>query len=505
MIVFASFFFLAAGADGWNVTAPLVPQPEAERKAELAARREAVMRKIGPNSVLILYAAQGHVYAADVDQPYREENNFYYLTGIEQTGAVLALIPGATTDREILFLPDKARRAVIYTGAVISAEEAKARTGIAQVLPENKMASVLGIAGVPGAPAEKPLEDAFHKAAQKDEAQLYVFLPRQPDSMEYRQEQALAARIAAVSSGITLKDAAPVFRALRLIKSPREIALIQQAIDISAEGFERAMAVMAPGKCECEIQAEFDYTYARRHARWGYPTIAGSGVHGTTLHYAEDRDTMHAGETMVLDAGAEYDHYSADITRTLPVSGQFTPAQADLYRIVYEAQQAAIRSAHPGALIGVFTKLDAASFTGQAVAVVKEGLLRLGLITSKDNDEFRYWLPHGVTHQLGMNVHDLEKPGLEMAPGMVMTIEPGLYIRPDGLEALPKTPENEKFIEAVRPAFEKYKGIGVRIEDDVLITETGAKVLSAGIPSKLEDVEASMAGVKARLKRTPLP
>ena len=153
------------------------------------------MRKIGPNSVLILYAAQGHVYAADVDQPYREENNFYYLTGIEQTGAVLALIPGATTDREILFLPDKARRAVIYTGAVISAEEAKARTGIAQVLPENKMASVLGIAGVPGAPAEKPLEDAFHKAAQKDEAQLYVFLPKQLDSMEYRQEQALAARV----------------------------------------------------------------------------------------------------------------------------------------------------------------------------------------------------------------------------------------------------------------------------------------------------------------------
>ncbi len=502
---------LLLAAEGWLITPPLKPQTEDARRAELVERRANVMRKIGPNAMLLLFAAEPHMYTGDAEQQYREENNFYYLTGLQQTGAALALIPGATAYREVLFLPAKDRSRVVFTGSVVDAAEAKATSGIAEVLRVSDMASVLALPlnGPSTTPADaEKLRAAYmpyREAVRKEEALLFLFLPREEKSAEYRQEQALAARVASVGTGITVKNAGLAFRELRLIKSPREIELIQQAIDISGEGFERALAVAAPGRCECDLQAEFDYTYARRRARYGYPTIAGSGVNGTVLHYDENHGTLHDGELVVIDAGAEYDQYSADVTRTIPVNGKFSKEQAQIYRIVYDAQQAAIASARSGTAIGAAQKIESTSFKGHAISVIKDGLLRLGLITSTENDEYRNWLPHGVSHQLGMNVHDLEKPGLEMAPGMIMTIEPGLYFRPDALDALPKTKENAAFIAAVKPAFEKYKGIGVRIEDDILITAGAPKVLSGGIPSKLEDVERAMAAAKMRLKTTPLP
>ncbi|MCU1257335.1 MAG: aminopeptidase Metallo peptidase, partial [Bryobacterales bacterium] len=464
---------------------PLAPQPENVRLAELALRRQRIMKKIGPNSVLILFAAEPHVYAADTDQPYREENNFYYLTGVQQTGAILALVPGAAGHRELLFLPTKTRSREIFTGKVITSPEAQRLSGISDIFRTSDLRAVLGLPALPPALSEttpekaeldllqkeyKPLQDAV----KAERAQLYLFLPRERESVEYRHEQVLAAAVAQVSSGITVHDASTVLRELRLIKSPREIELIQHAIDITAEGFERAIAAAAPGRCECDLQAEFDFTFTRRGAHFGYPTIVGSGINGTTLHYNENRGRLQSGDLVVVDAGAEYEQYSADVTRTIAVDGKFTKNQAEIYRIVYDAQQASIAAALPGA----------ATWRDRGIDVIKNRLLALGLITNKDNDEYRIWLPHGTGHHLGMNVHDLEKPGIELAPGMVVTIEPGLYIRPDALDALPKTPENTKFIAAVKPAFEKYKGIAVRIEDDLLITSGSPKVLSAAIPSK---------------------
>jgi Xaa-Pro aminopeptidase len=203
-----------------------------------------------------------------------------------------------------------------------------------------------------------------------------------------------------------------------------------------------------------------------------------------------------------MDCGAEFDHYTVDITRTIPVGGRFSKEQAEIYRLVYDAQAAAIAKIRPGVTLTTSGPgLHANPIYTASAEVIKDGLLRLGLITSKDNDEYRIWFMHGSTHWIGMNVHDVGDYATPLAPGMVFTVEPGIYIRPDALDVLPKTPENEKFIAAVRPAFEKYKGIGVRIEDDVLVTETGARVMSAAIPSKLEDVEAAM----ARLKKTPKP
>jgi len=188
------------------------------------------------------------------------------------------------------------------------------------------------------------------------------------------------------------------------------------------------------------------------------------------------------------------------VTRTIPVSGKFSKEQAEIYRLVYDAQQAGIAMAKPGhAPSG-----SAASIQGAANEVFKKGLFKLGLITDAASDEqMKIWFNHGISHGIGLNVHD--PGGRELQPGMVVTVEPGLYFRPDALENLPKTPEMQKFADAIRPVFEKYKGIGVRIEDDVLITTGEPKVMSAGIPSKLEDVEATIAKLRAAVKTTPMP
>jgi len=195
---------------------------------------------------------------------------------------------------------------------------------------------------------------------------------------------------------------------------------------------------------------------------------------------------MHDGDLLLMDDAAEFDQYSVDVTRTIPVNGRFSKEQADIYRLVYEAQQAGFQATKPGhAMRDLQTAVN---------AVFRQGLYKLGLITDPESDtQAKVWSIHGVSHGIGLNVHDPD--GRELQPGMVVTMEPGLYFRPDALENLPKTAEMEKFAAAVRPAFEKYKGIGVRIEDDVLVT--------TGIPSKLEEVEATIAKLRAAMRSGP--
>jgi Xaa-Pro aminopeptidase len=186
-----------------------------------------------------------------------------------------------------------------------------------------------------------------------------------------------------------------------------------------------------------------------------------------------------------MDVGAEYEHYTADVTRTFPVNGKFSSAQAEIYQIVYDAQDAAAKATRPGATI--------ADVDRAATEVIKSGLLRLGLITDKNSSQYRLWFMHGTSHWLGMNVHDVGNYGSRLEPGMIFTNEPGIYIGPDALDNVPNTPQNAKFITAVRPAFEKYKGIGVRIEDDMLVTESGVKWMTEALPRKLAEIESFIA------------
>jgi Xaa-Pro aminopeptidase len=246
----------------------------------------------------------------------------------------------------------------------------------------------------------------------------------------------------------------------------------------------RSMAMVGRAKWEYEVQAEVEYTFRRRNADfWGYPSIVGCGANATTLHYVESQSEIRKGDLLLMDVGAEYEHYTADVTRTFPVNGKFTKEQAEIYQIVYDAQEAVATATKPGVKFQDLQQI--------ARATIADGLLKLGLITKKE--QVGYWFIHGLGHWLGMNVHDVGRYGVPLQAGMVFTNEPGIYIREDALDNMPDTPENKAFKDAVRPAFEKYKNIGVRIEDDMLVTATGVEWMTKALPRKIEDIEKFMA------------
>jgi len=513
---------LAAAGDPaiWRV-APAPPASwQHDRVADLTARRKAVTEQIGDKGILILWAAEPRNYAGDVDWPYRQENDFFYLTGIPQEGSALVLIPGGDSLHEILFMPPSNAAQENWTGHILTPGEGRGISGIQDIwdarllnqfltalLPQAKemLAAPAGGRGGRGgrgpaaAPPAMPLDinAAFAKtidAIARNEAQLYMI--SQGRAAEFHREQEFATKLAAVYPGLKIDNATQMFGNLRKVKSEREIDILRHAVAITAEAFQRVYAVAVPGTPEYEIQAQFEFTFLRRNAHWGYPCIVASGVNATTLHYESNKDTMRAGDLLLMDDAAEFDGYSVDVTRTIPVSGKYSKEQATIYRMVWEAQQAGIQAARPG-----HTPAEA---TAAANKVFRDGLYKLGLITDPNSDmQVRIWFNHGISHGIGLNVHD--PGGRELQPGMAITMEPGLYFRPDALDNLPKTEENAKFIAAVKPAFEKYKGIGVRIEDDVLVTNGEPTVLSAGIPSKLEDVEATIAQLRKAIKSNPLP
>jgi len=508
-------------AEAWKVAGPPPASWQRDRVADLAARRKAAMEKLGDKGIVILYAAEPRNYAGDVDWPYRQENNFYYLTGINQDGGALLLIPGAKP-QEILFLAPSNPAQESWTGHILTAAEGRQISGIEQVWDMRQLAPFLttllpqaksafepraggrgpgGRGRLPEPPAI-PLDVAatFQSTidlASKGQLEVHMLTG---NSVEYPRERELAEKLKAANPPLKVTNATAMFGQLRHVKSARELDMLQHAVDITAEAFQRVYTLAIPNTPEYEIQAQFEFTFLRRNAHWGYPCIVASGANATTLHYESNRDTMKNGDLLLMDDAAEFDGYSVDVTRTIPVNGKFSKEQAEIYRLVYDAQQAGFRMAKPGHQMSG----GAQSVQGAATEVFKQGLLKMGLITDPNNtQQIRIWFNHGIGHGIGLNVHD--PGGAELQPGMAVTVEPGIYIRPDALDNLPKTPENEKFIAAVKPAFEKYKGIGVRIEDDVLITTGEPKVLSAAIPSKLEEVEASIARWRKNLKTTPLP
>jgi Xaa-Pro aminopeptidase len=493
-----------------RITPPAPVFDDKERVAELMQRRDRVAQTIGPQSFLILFSTEPRVYTNDVDYAYRQENNLYYLTNLKQKGATLVLLPGNTKMREILFMPRRDARAETWTGHMYSAEEASQLSGIREIWLASEFEPFLKALRnrqpyrpkpeailMSDQPATTTVSNdngfnALFDAAARNEAGLYLLVPGTVESREYKQEQRFASEWAQTASGFSVKNAWPVFSQMRLVKSPMELRLLQHAVDISIEAHQRAWAMAASAKWEYEVDAIMAYTFKLRNAdNWGYPDIVGCGPNATTLHYIESQGAVKPNDLLLMDVGAEYDHYTADVTRTFPVNGKFSPAQAEVYQVVYNAQEAVAAASKPGAMLSDVNRAG--------TEVVKDGLLKLGLITDKNSmTEYRVWFMHGTSHWLGMNVHDVGGPS-KIVPGVVFTNEPGIYVRPDALDQMPfgwKEADWEKFKTAVRPAFEKYKGIGVRIEDDLLVTDNGVKWLTEALPRKLSDIEDFIA--KAR-------
>ena len=237
------------------------------------------------------------------------------------------------------------------------------------------------------------------------------------------------------------------------------------------------------GKYEVEATIEAVHR-ARGAVSWSYPSIVGSGPNATILHYDESARQMQAGELLLVDAACNYQYMSGDITRTYPVNGTFTPAQKDIYAIVLEAQEEGMKVARPGATL--------ADIHNRTVDVIKVGLLRLGLITNANGEQYRMWYTQNATHYIGIDVHDVGERNRLLQPGMAFVIEPGLYIRQSALGALPQTAENRALIEQIQPAVTRYLDIGVRIEDLFLLEESGLRRLTASLPRTIEEVEAFM-------------
>ena len=455
---------------------------------DLKARRARLMERLGSDALFVAWSAPARLYSLDIDYEYRQDSNLLYLTGIDQEDTMLVLLPGHPSRREILFVRESNPTREHWTGHSLTREEASALTGIETVLYtpqfdrfiENVLdGKAVGPIGEPG---------AFHDALAANRAKLALLLEPRPGlkgpiTPVYEFVNRLRERF----FGFTVVDATPHLAALRQVKTPYEQRVLARSVEISADAHMAGMRAARPGRWEYEVEAAIEFVYLSNGAMSpGYPSIVGSGPNATILHYSKSSRQMQAGDLLLVDAAANYQGLTGDITRTYPVSGTFTPAQKAIYQLVLAAQDAGMQAAVAGA--------RTADIQRAAEGVVRQGLLALGLITDASGNQFRIWWTHGIVHWIGMDVHDVGDNSVPLAPGMTFVMEPGLYIREAALDALPKTPENEAFIAKVRPVVQQYKDIGVRIEDSFLLTGTGLTRLSAKVPRTVDEVEAFMRG-----------
>ncbi|MGH9373108.1 MAG: aminopeptidase P N-terminal domain-containing protein, partial [Vicinamibacterales bacterium] len=452
---------------------------------DLKARRARAMEKLGPEALAILWSAPTRVYSLDVDYEYRQDSNLLYLTGIDQEETILVLMPGNETRKEILFIREPDARREHREGHTLTIAEATAHSGIATVMTANEfepfVSAMLSKQG-----GGKPGEYArFFDALAGNRARLAVLLERQTDlSGPVGPVTAFAAKLRERFFGFSVQDATPILHELRQTKTAFEQDVLRKSVSISSDAHRAGMKAAAPGKFEYEVEAAIEEVYMRNGAMsWGYPSIVGSGPNATILHYSKSSRKMESGDLLLVDAAASYQGYTGDITRTYPVDGTFTRDQRDIYEIVLAAQEAGMRAARAGA--------QASDVQKACDDVLRAGLLKLGLVTESTGTQFKIWSTHGVLHYIGMDVHDVSTRRV-LEPGMAFVIEPGIYIREAALDNLATTSENAAFIAKVRPMVQKYRDIGVRVEDSFLLTGSGLERLSDRVPRTIQEIESFM-------------
>ncbi len=482
------FFFLSSLFFSSHASAA-----DTELKADLVQRRQAVMDEMDKRGMLILFSADTAHYSGDVDYEFRQENNLYYLTGVRQPNSTLVLMPQNSSRQEFLFLPARNPDRELWTGKTLSPEEARAISGIETVWNASEFDSFID-AVLYGRPyrsggSGSPEYQRFFVDLQEGDVDIFFLLESKPGlTGEIREEFEFANRLRDRFTGIRIKDASPIFHQLRMIKSPYEIKQLQKAIDITIEAISEAIKSIHTETWEYEVEAVIEYVFKKRNSfDWAFPSIVASGPNATTLHYQKSQRKTQDGELLLMDVGAEFNYYAADITRTVPVNGKFTNAQATIYQLVLDAQKAAIAAVRPGSSLRTINQA--------AVEVLKEGLHGLGLITHKTSNQYRVFFPHGVSHFLGLDVHDV-RHGELLKTNMVLTVEPGIYVRSDSMQRLANQGVKENDLERIRPAVERFLNIGVRIEDDVRVTATGFELLSDDAPREILDVEAMIISKK---------
>lgn len=464
--------------------------------AEYAARRAEVMRKIGPDAMLILRSPPPSVRNGDVDWPFRQEDSLLYLTGLDHPDTALVLVPGEDAHREIVFTQDSDPAAELWTGRIPNFEDVSARSGVTEVVSARRLDDFVRAAmegrswGDPAtyrsfATAGLP---NWQRKVRDGRAVVWMMLENRHFGDDASAEQQLVERLRRSYPELQFRDAFALLTAMRMVKSPSEIATVQRAIDATVAAQKAAMRRVKTATHEYQVQATIEFAFRDSGACcWGFPSIVAAARNATTLHYVTNNDPIPAGSLLLTDIGAEVEGYSADVTRTYPQSGRFSAEQRAIYEAVLRTQDATIAMMKRGAHMRDLHEV--------AIKILGEDLLRMGLISRNERDQVRLYFPHGLGHDLGLRVHDVNDRTAPLAPGRIVTSEPGIYVRAADVRANPvylALPEAER--SGIDAALTRYADIGVRIEDDILVTEGAPKNLSAGAPRTVAEIEAWMAG-----------
>lgn len=430
---------------------------------EYARRRAALLQQLPQKSVALVSASHLKTRNRDAEYAFRQDSDFYYLTGFNEPDALLLLIPGRAEGEFVLFCPPRDPQMEIWTGYRAGPEGCVRNFGADQAFALEELEQQM-----------PRLLDGVHR--------LYYALGSD-EALDTRvrgwlnQVRAQSRQGAQAPEELVLLD--NLLHEQRLFKSAAELDVMRRAAEISAEAHCRAMRLSRPGLYEYQLEAEITGYCMQKGARFqAYSPIVGGGANGCILHYIDNSAELKDGDLVLIDAGCELDNYASDITRTFPVNGRFSPQQRALYQLVLDTQLACIKAMQPGVPWNRIHDLS--------VELLTEGLIELGLLQGErdaliEAGAYRRFYMHRIGHWLGMDVHDVGQYKLDgewrpLEPGMVMTIEPGLYVAPDDDSVAPE-----------------WRGIGIRIEDDVLVTEQGPDVLTAAVPKTIADIEALMA------------
>ncbi len=432
-------------------------------KSEYARRRKNLMAQMEANSIAIIPSAGEQIRSRDTGFPFRQDSDFYYLSGFDEPEAVLVLLPGRHHGQFVLFCRDRDPALELWDGRRAGPEGACARYGADDAFPVGDIDEIL-----PG--------------LLEGRTRVYYSMGRSPDFDRQIMNWVNRIRSKEASGAVPpgeFTDLAHMLHDLRLVKSAAELRVMRKAGRITARGHCRAMRACRPGMYEYQLEAELRHEFALGGARqMAYEAIVGGGENACTLHYVANDSRLRDGDLVLVDAGCELDYYASDVTRTFPVNGRFNPHQRALYELVLQAQAAAMAEIAPGRH---WNEAHDAS-----VRVITRGLVALGLLRGRVDSlirkgAYRAFYMHKVGHWLGLDVHDVGDYRIGdqwrvLERGMVMTVEPGIYIAPDNTRV-----------------GAKWRGIGIRIEDNVVVTDEGCELLSDGAPRTVEEIEALMA------------
>ena len=432
---------------------------------EYVRRRRQLMRMAGDDAVLLIAAAPERIRNADAAWPYRQDSDLHYLSGFPEPDCVLALLPGRKHGEAVLFCRERDPEHERWHGESIGTERAVEAYGMDDAFPIDDIDDIL-----PGMIEGRGRVYCHFGSEPEFDARLLAWMRR---LRQLRGGGVVPKEFVAL--GHLLHD-------LRLYKSRAELKLMRDSAAIAVEAHLAAMRVAIPGRYEYEVEAELLRTMRSRGAVAAFPPIVAGGINACVMHYQANRATLRDGDMLLIDAGAELDCYASDISRSFPVNGRYTREQRALYEVVLEAQLAAIDEVRPG------RAFDAAH--QMAVRVIAEGLCALGLLKGTADEaiadgSYKRFYPAKTGHWLGLDVHDVGdyrvdgEPRL-LEPGMVVTVEPGIYIPPTEMSVA-----------------ERWRGIGIRIEDDVAVTRDGNDVLTAGVPRQAQEIEALLASRKS--------